>query len=276
VVLIYGMTIEGDEDGRLLKLARSCAAAGLKVVVPHLPGLMDFRIDAGDMQRLMEILATLTQTSTEKLGLLGFSTGGSYALLLAGHPALQDKIGPVVLFSPIYDARDVSQRLHAPPSPAPQTPKAWDHFYWAQCVIAFRNRQQLELSDAVQNTLQILLADWDGIGLEVKRGFYEEHLAPQRLTSQASLFDEGLALDQLSARGQLAQVKSPVFILHDVADRVVPPDQARQMHAELAQRGAGFRQEVLVTPWLSHIVLQKTGNLTELVKIVAFTAELFR
>ena len=276
LVLIYGMSIAGENDGRLLKFARACANAGLKVIIPHLPGLMDFRFARNDLQRLVEITRLLMQNGREKIGLIGFSTGGSYAMLLAKHPALRKKIGPVVLFSPIYDARDVADRLHAPLNPLPQTPKAWDHFYWNQYFIAYRNRKRLALSEGVQSALQILLTDWDGHSLDVKRVFYENQILPLHLFGRADLLDEGATLAQLSARGQLANVKSPVFILHDAADQIVPPDHSRRMHAELAQRGAEFRQEILVTPWLSHVMLQNTGSLSELTKIVSFTAELFR
>jgi pimeloyl-ACP methyl ester carboxylesterase len=276
VVLVYGMTIAGENDGRLLKFARSCANAGLKVIVPHLPGLMEYRFARGDLIRLIEIVSLLMQNTREKLGLIGFSTGGSYSLLLAGHPGLRDRIGPVVLFSPIYDARDVAKRLHTAPDPIPQTPKAWDQFYWTQSVIAFRNRENLKLSEAVQAALQILLTDWEDYALDVKRIFYENHIDPHQIFERTDLQDEGVTLVQLSARGQLAKVKSPVFILHDAADQIVPPDHSRRMHAELALRGAEFHQEILVTPWLSHVVLQNTGSLSELTKIVSFTAELFR
>jgi pimeloyl-ACP methyl ester carboxylesterase len=276
LVLIYGMSIAGENDRRLLKFARACANAGLKVIVPHLPGLMEYRFARNDLLRLAEIVSMLVQDDHEKIGLIGFSTGGSYSLLLAARPALRDRIGPILLFSPIYEARDVADRLHAPPDPIPQTPKAWDQFYWTQYVIIYRNRKNLELSEEVQGALQILLTDWEDYNLEVKRIFYENHIAPHHLFERTDLFNEGVAFEQLSARGQLAGVKSPVFILHDAADRIVPPDHSRRMHAELALRSPEFHQEILVTPWLSHVMLQNTGSLSELTKIVSFVAELFR
>ena len=146
VMLIYGMTINGEEDARLLKFARSCANAGLKVVVPHLPGLMEFMVEEDDLRRLESIASVLSKESSEKIGLIGFSTGGSYALLLAAQPTLSERIGPLVLFSPIYDVRDIANRLHAPVDPPPQSDKEWDQFFWAQYVIAFRNRKRLGLS----------------------------------------------------------------------------------------------------------------------------------
>ena len=276
VVLIYGMTIEGAQDGRVLKFARACANAGLKVIVPHLPGLMDFTVTPGDMQRLEHILGSLNLESETKMALIGFSTGGGYALLLAANPQLADKIGPLILFSPIYDARDVFERIHAPADPPPHTPKEWDQYYWGQYVVAFRNRAQLGLSHSALSSLHIFLADYDRHTLETKRAFYEAYIAPHNLLELSGLLNEGPALDQLSARGHLAEVTSPVFILHDASDRVVPPDHSRHMHAELALRGAASGQDMLITPWLSHVVMQKTGSPAELLKIVSFVSELFR
>lgn len=87
----------------------ACTNAGLKVVIPHLPGLREFIVAEDDLQRLERILDCLPENGPG-IGLIGFSTGGSYSLLLAANPALKHKIGPVILFSPIYDVRDVAER----------------------------------------------------------------------------------------------------------------------------------------------------------------------
>jgi pimeloyl-ACP methyl ester carboxylesterase len=276
VMLIYGMGLAGEDDTRLLKFVRACVNAGLRVVVPNLPGLKQFLVESGDLQRLKSIANVLTRGSTEKIGLIGFSTGGSYALLLATQPDLDEKLGPLVLFSPVYDVRDIAGRLHRPVDPPPQTDNGWDQVYWMQYFIAFRNRKYLGLSQAVQLSLHRFLVDYDHYGLNEKRAFYETHIRPLNLTGRDDLLDEGEVLDVLSARGHLASVKSPVYILHDASDALVPPDHSRQMYAELAKRGAGYRQAVLITAWLSHVVMQTTGSLAELFRIVGFVSELFR
>ena len=276
VILVNGMTIGGMQDPRLINFARSCADSGLRVVVPDLPGLSRFLVESGDLRRLERVAQIFVKDSQEKIGLIGFSTGGSYSLLLAGRPILRNKIGPVVLFSPIYDVRDVAERLHTTVNPPPRTEKEWDQFYWAQYVIAFRNRHRLHLSRAVQEALGILLADYAEYSLGVKRVFYEQRIAALDLMKRTDLLSEGKTLDLLSARGKLAGVQSPVFILHDASDLVVPPDHSRRMYSELSQRGPGFRQEVLVTPWLSHVEMKTGGNPAQLFQIITYVSELFR
>jgi predicted esterase len=271
------MSIDGHNDFRLVKFARACADAGLKVIIPELPGLMNFRFAPDDLHRLIDIANDVTQGHREELGLIGFSTGGSYSLLMAGRPELRDKIGPMVLFSPLYDARDVATRLQALPDPLPQSDKTWDQFYWMQFFIAYRNQKRLRIPDVVVGILKILLTDWEGHDLDVKRVFYDNFIRSLHLHERKKLLDEGAVLEQLSPRGQITCcVKSPVFIIHDATDMIVPPYHSQRIHDELSERGSNYRQEVLVTPWLAHVVLQNTGNLSELTRIVSFTAELFR
>jgi pimeloyl-ACP methyl ester carboxylesterase len=273
VVIVYGMGLDGEEDRRLIKFARACTNTGLKVVIPHLPGLRNLIVAENDLQRLERILESLPDEKTG-MALIGFSTGGSYALLLAANQTLKHKIGPLILFSPIYDAREVAVRLHAPVD-TPHTPKEWDQFYWAQFVIAYRNRSLLAFNQRTLEALQNFLTNYDRIELEAKHRFYNDVIAPLHLIGREELYFEGPMLDQLSARGHLSTVNSPVIILHDAGDHVVPPDQSLRMHAELSRRGAGFRQEVLVTLWLSHVVLQKTGSPKELMQFVELISELF-
>ncbi len=276
VLVVYGMTILGREDVRLVRFARACVDNGLRVIMPHLPGLMDFEVSIQDMKRLESIAHYEVTNQQEKMGLVGFSTGGSYSLLLAANLALCDLLGPIVLFSPIYDIRDVFERLHAAPTEVPKSDKDWDQFIWAQYVIAFRNRNLLNLPEAVVDALRILLAEYDDMEIQVKKIFYQNHIQALELTGRSGLADEGQVLDQLSARGQLAEVKSPVFMLHDATDQLVPPVHTRQMHKELAKRGAGLRQRMLVTLWLSHVVVQTSGNPVELYKMIDYLGELFR
>jgi len=276
VLMIYGMTIGGAQDVRVIKFARSCANAGLRVVVPHLPGLKKFMIEPGDMQRLESIASRLVRENTVKPGLIGFSTGGSYSLLLAGRAGLRERVGPVVLFSPIYDAREVFSYLHSPQETIPQTDHDLNGVIWGQFVIAYRNKEILGLTPVVKDALQTLLEDYESYDLGVKQAFYQNHVELHNLTRRSDLVNEGSDLELLSAHGQLAGVTAPVFILHDAADRVVPPDQSRRMYAELVQRGGAAHQEILVTPWLSHVVMQTSGSLTELFRIVSFLSELFQ
>jgi esterase/lipase len=276
VLLVYGMTITGENDPRLLKFARACTDVGLKVVIPHLPGLMDFRVKKNDYDRLLDVAGSIAASASQKIGIIGFSTGGSYSLLVGAHSHLHKKIGPIVLFSPIYEIDQVAERLHTPPDPAPETDEEWDQFYWAQFVIAFRNMHRLRLSIDIRAGLGNLLEDYSFYSLDSKRGFYNAHVRPLNLPGRGDLLNEGSVQQMLSARGKLGKVQSPVFILHDADDWIVPPDHSKGIYDELRQRGPGYTQELLVTPWLSHVVLRNTGNPGELVKIVRFVAELFR
>jgi len=73
---------------------------------------MDFIVVHDDMGRLEGIVTCQKLENSTSIAVFGFSTGGSYSMLLAANPNLKDNIGPVLLFSPIYDARAVADRIH--------------------------------------------------------------------------------------------------------------------------------------------------------------------
>ncbi len=274
ILLIYGMTISGENDTRLLEFAFSCVRAGLKVVIPHLPGLSDYMIDAGDLARLHAVARDLTSGKPEKLGLVGFSTGGSYALLLAADPLLREQISPVLLFSPIYDVRDVFIRLHATLVPHASI-KERDQLIWSQFVIAYRNRDLLKLSPYALRTIRIILTDFEAYDQDFKNLFFETQIKGLNLSRRDDLVNEGPVLDDLSAKGQLANVKSPVFILHDQTDRVVPPQHSALIHQELAARGNGFTQEILITSILEHVEVKKLNLPRDVLQMAGFLSQLF-
>ena len=276
IMIIYGMTIGGPTDARLVKFAKACTEAGLKVIIPDLPGLNNFRIEIGDFQRVTSIGRKLGDTEKNKIGLIGFSTGGSYALLLAGQDEFLNWIGPIVLFSPIYEARLVADRLHAEQDPYHKSEKELDGLYWAKYVIAYRNPILFLQDDEIYKVLQKKLLDYDDLGLDTKREFYEILTNEFHLENKKDLFYEDDVFEKLSAKGNLLTVRSPVFIIHDVSDQIVLPEQSIRMFEELSKRGIGYQQKLLVTQWLSHVVMQKKGSIAELVKFITLLSEIFQ
>lgn len=275
VVLVYGMTILGEEDGHITAFARACASAGLRVIVPVLPGLKRYVVDSEDVFRLKKILDTLLMDVDSKLGVVGLSTGGDYALLLASTPKYCEVFDPVILLSPIYNLREVFERVHALDAPNSQLKEDWDLYYWRQCILAYRNHLVLNISDESEQKLQQLLGDFELTPLSKKRHFFEQYIAPLNLLSRHDLLNEGTLLDQLSIGGRLHNTTSPIYIMHGSSDPVVSPDHSRRIYAELARRGLGFKQKLLVTPWFSHVELQTALNVKELLMILYILGKLF-
>ena len=59
ILLLHGLTMTGENDPRLVRLARALARNGLRVVVPIFEHLKDYRFDPADRERLLEAAAHL-------------------------------------------------------------------------------------------------------------------------------------------------------------------------------------------------------------------------
>lgn len=101
VLLVPGAARDGREDERVVSLATSLAAAGRQVVVPEL-ALYEQELDLVDVDRIVQVAEALCAPG-DGLVLLGFSFGGSLALVAAGDPRVAACIDLVATFGAYAD-----------------------------------------------------------------------------------------------------------------------------------------------------------------------------
>lgn len=104
VVLAAGITPAGVDDPRLVRLAVALAASGRAVFAPELE-LARRRLDTADIDRLALAVTRLRRHPAVGCGvaLLGFSFGGSYALVAASRPGVASEIDVVAAFGAYAD-----------------------------------------------------------------------------------------------------------------------------------------------------------------------------
>ncbi|MGY1718729.1 hypothetical protein ACI8AG_06760 [Blastococcus sp. SYSU DS0552] len=107
VLVVPGAAPAGRDDERVVSLASSLAAAGREVVVPEL-NLYGQVLDVDDLARVVEVAAELCRGGDE-LVLLGFSYGGSLALVAAADERVAGCIDLVATFGAYADLVGVLQ-----------------------------------------------------------------------------------------------------------------------------------------------------------------------
>ncbi|MGY2082482.1 hypothetical protein [Blastococcus sp. SYSU DS0539] len=107
VLVVPGAAPAGRDDERVVSLASSLAAAGREVVVPEL-SLYEKVLDVDDVARVVEVAAELCRGGDE-LVLLGFSFGGSLALVAAADERVAGCIDLVATFGAYADLVGVLQ-----------------------------------------------------------------------------------------------------------------------------------------------------------------------
>jgi len=83
VVVLHGLTHNGFDDGRLTPFCRDLAATGFITCSPDLEGLRELDLDETDIERIVRTVAIAHERHGRKVGIIGFSVGGTYGLIAA-------------------------------------------------------------------------------------------------------------------------------------------------------------------------------------------------
>jgi predicted esterase len=275
IIPVYGMGLLAERDPRLNKLIQACLEMNTRVAVPHLPGLRNFRLEKSDLEKLIDLVTHVHEKYQGTISIIAFSAGASIALSACSEPAIADMISSIVVFGPLHDIREVWQTLHHQNVNAETSDKKLDEELWAQYVIAYRNRDKLELSGNEKDMLEESLRRWNfDLPLETKYSFYLQTIEPLHLSTHSGLLMENDTFDILSPRDKLKSVRACVSILHDASDSVVPPTHGQRILNELSQTNKGGHK-LLITPLLSHVTIRAGRNILDALQIINFLGDLY-
>ena len=247
-ILLYGLDMAGEQDARLIRLARAFVGSGFRVAIPSLPGLKSLSFDRGDKRAVADLVTHL-------------------------HEKHGDQIDPLLLFGPYYSLSDLWTTWQACDTPASNRAKDWDCFLWTQMVSAFRNRDSLGLPSAEERELVDLLQNYcTGTSLRRKREFHERVLQSRNIQSRKDAPPDQRTLEDLSPQGHMHHVTSRVLILHDSTDRLISPDHSQRILAELREPDA---TTLLITPVMSHVSPSSAWRVFDVFRIVRLVGEIF-
>jgi dienelactone hydrolase len=108
ILLVFGVNNLGRNHPAIERVADSLARTGVVVLVPDSRTLLEGRLEVGEIDGVVdafELLADRPEVDRERIGIVGFSVGGSLALLAAGDPAIADDVRWVNAFGAFADAR---------------------------------------------------------------------------------------------------------------------------------------------------------------------------
>ncbi len=107
VLLVLGVNNVGRNHPVVERVADALARTGVAVLVPDSAILLEGRLEAGEVDgvvRAYETLASRPEVDPERVGVAGFSVGGSLALLAAADPRIATDVRWVNAFGAFADA----------------------------------------------------------------------------------------------------------------------------------------------------------------------------
>jgi acetyl esterase/lipase len=107
MLLVFGVNNLGRNHPAIVRVADALARTGVIVLVPDSRTLLEGRLEVGEIQGVVDafrLLADRPEVDPDRLGIVGFSVGGSLALLAAADPAIADDVRWVNAFGAFADA----------------------------------------------------------------------------------------------------------------------------------------------------------------------------
>jgi hypothetical protein len=248
VVLTLGANDLGGRDPRVIGLADGLARSGFAtLVVTGSPALAEADGPLGLAEApevvaaAFEWLAARADVDEQRIGLMGICFGGSACLMAAAKPALAARVAFVYVIGPYLSMRSLLRAMASRTTVSVDgQPRPWP----VEAFALERQRSWLLRSLApvervpVQATLSSGLAPPTGLSERAQAIRELAHgVSAARADELIDALGEPFAaeLDAVSPASQLAGLRAETFVMHGVADGLIPVDESRRL--VLALRG---------------------------------------
>ncbi len=235
LVLVLGALREGRRYELLEKVARTIAACGFAVLVPELGRLRRLVLDEGALEDLVtaaQLLPRQPGVIDAPVGLIGFSLGGSLALVAAGDPRLRGRVACVAAMGAYFRLADMLAAAMAGDLAAPST-----YAVVASVAATLPAPDRDTVEHAIDRDRESPLEAISKIPIpsvgpeaQVVLGAFRD----RRPADVAARLAPVMA--RLSPDAVIERIDTAVWVLHDERDRYVPVGQLAAMREAAAGR----------------------------------------
>ena len=257
MLLVLGVNNVGRNHPVVARVADALARTGVAVLVPDSRVLLEGRLEAGEVDGVVtafELLAARPEVDPERVGIVGFSVGGSLALLAASDPRIADEVqwvnafgafadaatylaavsahafhgdrGEEVAWTPSPLAREIYLRFMLDQVPSTADRRALDEALGAGVLAAERPPPDAELRASLETEVARTIHD-----LLTARSLADAERAIAALPATSRAF-----IDAISPVRQLA-LAADVHLMHETEDHHVPFVESRRLADALASVG---------------------------------------
>lgn len=258
MLLVFGVNNLGRNHPAIVRVADALARSGVIVLVPDSRTLLEGRLEVGEIDGVVEafrLLADRPEVDPDRLGIVGFSVGGSLSLLAAADASIAGEVRWVNAFGAFADATSylASVAAHAYPTDDGAS-MAWTPTPLAREVfLRFLLDQVAEAAD------RVALEDAFGASiLDGERPSPDAELRADLVTDDARAVHDVLTarsldaaqeaivalpestrdfIDAISPTRHLAGLAADVHLMHETEDHHVPFVESRALAAALESRG---------------------------------------
>jgi acetyl esterase/lipase len=258
MLLVFGVNNVGRNHPAIIRVAEGLARSGVAVLVPDSRSMLEGRLRADDLDKVIaafQLLATRPEVDSARVGMVGFSVGGSLALIAAADARIASRVAWVNAFGAYADAESylASVAAHAYLGPSGEI------VAWQPTVLAREVFLRLLLDAIADSSDRALLRQRYGKEIASDARVSSDSGLRRRLASEG-----GRAVYDLLTAGTLGEARraiaslpaatrafiraiSPiehldglrtrVYLMHEIADHHVPFVESRALATAIRDRG---------------------------------------
>ena len=258
ILLVFGVNNLGRNHPAIVRVADALARTGVAVLVPDSRTLLEGSLEVGEIDGVVDAFHTLAarpEVDRERIGIVGFSVGGSLALLAARDPEIAEEVRWVNAFGAFADAETYLASVAAHAYPGTEG----DDVSWQPTPLAREVFLGFLLSQVDDDGDRFLLSEAfaasvlagerpaadpalrEALTTPAARAIHDLVTASSREEAAnviASLPAESLAfVDAISPVRHLDGLRASVYLMHETEDHHVPFTESRALAAALEERG---------------------------------------
>ncbi|MGH2429414.1 MAG: dienelactone hydrolase family protein [Candidatus Limnocylindria bacterium] len=254
MLLVFGVNNVGRNHPAIVRVADGLARTGVAVLVPDQRTLLEGRLEVGEINGVVQAFETLharPEVDPERVGIVGFSVGGSLALIAAADERIADDVRWINPFGAFAEAdsylTSVAAHAYIDPNgelidwlPAQLTREVYLRFLLDQ-VTDVDDRTALDNAYGRATLLGEQPMSMVGVkaSLETDEARAVEELLTVRDLDSAQQALAGLPgpsrefIEAISPLGNIDGLRADVYLMHERADHHVPYVQSRLLAAAL-------------------------------------------
>lgn len=253
LLVFLGANAAGRDDRDVVNFGNALARTGYVPMFSWSPTMgLQNNVDPEEVENLVwafQHLRAQDYVDPDRVGMAGFSVGGSFTMVAASDPRISDDVAFVNAFGAYYDARDFFVQIASSTKRSGDTVEHWDVDRLTRRVftnelieVAPTEEERNILTRRFVDNAEVPQGELDRLDgtADISRRLLEgtNPQEAERLLNEmpADFLEE---LDGISPRNCIDNFENRLLIMHDVGDPLIPVGESRRLMATLESQGRG-------------------------------------